>query len=386
MENTGKQKVIEFSILNVIGIRLVNPSDADVKMLRKSFEIIPQKLSVEPDIIITFVKELKLSGLTHIGLNTAAYSREGFYILSNGKEDVKVKVPIVDIGRSKLNILCESGLPDIPALNYIFNFTLVGKDLLPLHATAFRYNNIGAAVMGWSKSGKTESLFAFMNHGAEFVSDEVAVVSPDGKEVLGMKVPICIWEWQFKEIPSFMPNITLQKKLIMKTIHAVKAFNKAFKIGIINKALPVIDTQLSIKVLPAKIFRPDRIISKMNLDVIILAMAHDSNEIVVESISANEVIDRMINSQEYELDYFFRYYKMFKYAFPYHLNEFLENIKSVQYALMRKLLEDKKAYVVKHPYPVSFEDLFKKMEPIFTSDGLKKSIEEIKDQEKLEVE
>lgn len=386
MENTGKNKIIEFKLLDVISIRLINPSNADVKMLKKSFEIIPQTLNTEPDIIITFVEELKLSGLTHIGLNTAAYSKDDFFILSNGKEDVKVKVPIVDVGRSKLNILCESGSPDIPALNHIFNFTLVGKDLLPLHATAFRYNNIGATVMGWSKSGKTESLFAFMNHGAEFVSDEVAVVSSDGKEVLGMKVPICIWEWQFKEIPAFMPKINLQKKLIMKTIHVIKALNNIFRIGIINKALPVIDTQLSIKVLPTKIFNPNRIISKMNLDVIILALAHDSDEIVVESISADEVIDRMINSQEYELDYFFRYYKMFKYAFPYHLNEFLENIKSVQYALMRKLLENKMAYVVKHPYPVSFEDLFKKMEPIFTNDGLRKTAEEVKNQEKLGVE
>ena len=366
MVNTGKNKIIEFKLLDVIGVRLINPSEADLKVITKKFEIIPQTLSIEPDIVITYVKELKLTGLTYIGLNTAAYSQDGFYILSNGKEHVKVKVPIVDVGRSKLNLVCESGSPDIPALNYIVNFTLIGKDLLPLHATAFRYNKVGAVVMGWSKGGKTESLFSFMNHGAEFLSDEVAVVSFDGNEVLGMKIPICIWEWQFKEIPSYMPRVSLQKKFIMKVIHIIKTLNKAFNIELVNKAIPTLDSQLNIKVLPTKLFNKDRIISRMNLDVIILAMSHDSNEIVVETISADEVIDRMINSQEYELDYFFRYYKMFKYAFPYHLNEFLENIKSVQYALMKKLLEGKKAFVVKHPYPVSFEKLFEKMEPIFS--------------------
>jgi len=385
MENTGKNKIIEFKLLDVISIRLINPSEADVKVITKKFEIVPQVLANEPDIVITYVKKIDLSGLTHIGLNTAAYSKDGFYILSNGKENVKIKVPIVDIGRSKLNMVCESDSPDIPALNYIINFTLIGKDLLPLHATAFRYNDVGAVVMGWSKGGKTESLFSFMNHGAEFLSDEVAVVSSDGKEVLGMRIPICVWEWQFKEIHSFMPKVSLQKKLIMKGIHVVKTLNKIFHIEIINKAMPVLDSQLNIKTLPTKLFKQERIISRMNLDVIILAMSHDLNEIIVEPISADEVIDRMINSQEYELEYFFRYYKMFKYAFPYHLNEFLENIKSVQYALMKKLLEGKKAFVVKHPYPVSFERLFDKMRPIFSETEVNESDGKIKNHEKQEV-
>lgn len=386
MENKGNNRIIEFKLLDVVSIRLVDPSEADIKIITKKFEIVPQVLSSEPDIVITFVKKLDLSGLTHIGLNTAAYSKDGFYILSNGKEEVKVKVPIVDIGRSRLNIICESGSPDIPALNHIINFTLIGKDLLPLHATAFRYNNIGAVVMGWSKGGKTESLFSFMNNGAEFLSDEVAVISPNGKEVLGMRIPICIWDWQFKEIPKFMPKIKLQKKLIMKAIYAIKAFNKIFKIELIHKSLPVLDSQLNVKALPTKIFSPDRIISRMNLDVIILAVSHDSEEIIVESISAEEVIDRMINSQEYELDYFFHYYKMFKFAFPYHLNEFLENIKSVQYALMKKLLEDKKAFVVKHPHPVSFKKLFDKMQPIFTESSSSIIKGGVKNHEKLEIE
>lgn len=386
MENTGKNKIIEFKLLDVVSIRLVNPSEADIKIITKKFEIIPQVLSGEPDIVITFVKELDLSGLSHIGLNTAAYSKDCFYILSNGKEDVKVKVPIVDIGRSKLNLVCESGSPDIPALNHIINFTLIGKDLLPLHATAFRYNNIGAVVMGWSKGGKTESLFSFMNNGAEFLSDEVAVISSNGKEVLGMRIPICIWDWQFKEIPLFMPKVKLQKKLIMKVIYAIKAFNRVFKIELIHKSLPVLDSQLNIKALPTKIFSPDRIISRMDLDVIILSVSHDSDDITVEPISADEVIDRMINSQEYELDYFFHYYKMFKFAFPYHLNEFLENIKSVQYALMKKLLEDKRAFVVKHPHPVSFKKLFEKMQPIFTESNSNILHSELENQQKLETE
>ena len=385
MENKGKKKVVEFKLLDTVSIRLIDASEADVKIITRKFELIPQVISGKPDIVITFVKKMNLSGLTYIGLNTAAYSEKGFYILSNGKEDVKVKVPIVDVGRSQLDIVCESGSPDIPALNHIINFTLIGKDLLPLHATAFRYNNVGAVVMGWSKGGKTESLFAFMNHDAEFVSDEVAVISADGNEVLGMRIPICIWDWQFKEIPSFKPKIKFQKKLIMKAIYAIKAFNKIFNIELINKSLPVLDSQLNIKALPTKIFKQDRIISRMDLDVIILAMSHDSNEIIVEPIAAEEVIERMINSQEYELEYFFRYYKMFKYAFPYHLNEFLENIKSVQYALMKKLLEGKKAYVVKHPHPVSFEKLFEKMEPIFNEPNSNMSLDEVANSKKMEV-
>lgn len=371
VSDISNNNYVDFNLHGIVGIRLINPSDSDVKIIRKKFEIVPENLTNNPDLVITYVNEFELSDLTFIGLNTAGYNKDGFFILSNGKDDVKIKIPFEDIGLKQVKIICESGSPDIPLLNHIINFIFLSKNLLPLHSTSFEYNGLGALVLGWAKGGKTESLFSFIKNGAKFVSDEVSLVSDDGTEILGLKIPLCIWDWQFKEIPDLMPKISLKNKLLFKSIHILDGMNKRFHIGLLDKAMPLLKTQLNIKTLPSKIFNSNTILSKTSLDIIVLVMSHDSDKIIVEPTTPEEIIDRMISSQEYERDYFLKYYNIFKFAFPNLHNEFLENINDLQYSLMKKALGNKKAFIVKHPYPVSFDKLFNKMETIFKIEQMK---------------
>ncbi|MCZ6703693.1 MAG: hypothetical protein O6940_11730 [Ignavibacteria bacterium] len=373
VSDTSNSNYVDFDFHGIVGLRLINPSGSDVKIIRKKFEIMPGNLNYKPDLVISYVNELELSDLTFIGLNTAGYNKDGFFILSNGKDDVKIKIPFEDIGLKQVKIVCESGSPDVPLLNYIINFIFLSKNLLPLHSTSFEYNGLGALVMGWAKGGKTESLFSFIKNGAKFVSDEVSLISDTGTEILGFKVPICIWDWQFKEIPDLMPELSFKTRLLFKSIHMFDGINKRLHIGLLDKALPLLKTQLNIKILPSKIFNSNTIISKTNLDIIVLAMSHDSGEIIVEPTTPQEVIDRMISSQEFERDYFLKYYNIFKFAFPSLRNEFLENVNSLQYSLMKKVLGYKKAFIVKHPYPVSFDELFNKMKTIFKVEQMKNS-------------
>jgi len=373
VSDTSNNNYVDFDLHGIVGIRLINPGDNDVKIIRKKFEIIPGNLTYKPDLVISYVNELELSNLTFIGLNTAGYNKDGFFILSNGKDDVKIKIPFEDIGLKQVKIVCESGSPDIPLLNHILNFIFLSKNFLPLHSTSFEYNGLGALVMGWAKGGKTETLFSFIKNGAKFVSDEVSLISDNGTEILGLKIPICIWDWQFKEIPDLMPKISFKTRLLFKSIYMFDGMNKRLHIGLLDKALPLLKTQLNIKILPSIIFNSDTIISKTNLDIIILAMSHDSDELIVEPTTPQVVIDRMISSQEFERDYFLKYYNIFKFAFPNLRNEFLENINNLDYSLMKKALGDKKAFIVKHPYPVSFDKLFGKMKIIFKIEQMKNS-------------
>ena len=365
VSDTSNNNYVDFDLHGIVGIRLINPSGSDVKIIRKKFEIIPGNLTYKPDLVISYVNELELSNLTFIGLNTAGYNKDGFFILSNGKDDVKIKIPFEHIGLKQVKIVCESGSPDIPLLNHILNFIFLSKNFLPLHSTSFEYNGLGALVMGWAKGGKTETLFSFVKNEAKFVSDEVSIISDNGTEILGLKIPICIWDWQFKEIPDLIPKISFKTRLLFKSIHLIDGMNKQLHIGLLEKALPLLKTQLSIKVLPSKIFNSNTILSKTSLDIIILAMSHDSDELIVEPTTPQEVIDRMISSQEFERDYFLKYYNIFKFAFPNLRNEFLENFNNLQYSLMEKALGNKKAFIVKHPYPVAFDKLFDNMKVIF---------------------
>ena len=374
MKSNGKyDNYVDFDLHGIVGLRLINPGESDLKIITKKFEIVPVMLTYKPDIVVSYVNKLELNNLIFIGLNTAGYNSDGFFILSNGKEDVKLKIPFENIGLKQLKIVCESGSPDVPLLNHIINLIFLSKNILPVHSTSFEYKGLGALIMGWAKGGKTESLFSFIKNGAKFVSDEVSLISANGTEILGLKIPLCIWDWQFKEIPDYIPKINFKTRMLFKFIHFIGAVNKRIHFGFVDKVLLLLNTRLNIKPLPSKIFNSDKILTKTNLDVIILAMNHDSDEIVVESAEPQEIIDRMINSQEFEREYFQKYYNIFKFAFPKLQNEFLENVNTLQYALLKKNLSEKKAFIVKHPYPVSFDKLFDKMNPIFTKEKFQNS-------------
>ncbi|MCH9029692.1 MAG: hypothetical protein IH819_08800, partial [Bacteroidetes bacterium] len=130
-------------------------------------------------------------------------------------------------------------------------------------------------------------------------------------------------------------------------------------------ALPALRRQLNIRIGPEVIFDGKVQWEMVNLDKIILAMSHSKNEISVKECSENKIASRMINSNLHELDSFYNYYSTFKFAFPGLSNNFLERVPEIYNNLLSKALSGIESYKVLHPYPVSFEKLYRAMEPIF---------------------
>lgn len=375
--DSSKQNFYNYDLHGIVRLRLVNPSDTDLKRFNHGFGEYQCQTENEPDIKITFVNKIDTPLLTYIGLNNAAFDENGFYILSTGRNNLKVKIPFDKIGRD-FEIICESGTPEIPMLRHFINLIFLKKNYIPLHASAFRFNDYTALVMGWSKGGKTESLLAFANNGAEYIGDETVVISRDGKTIFGIPVSVCVWEWQFEQIPKLLPKLPNQKRMLFGLIHFFDSLYKflknsflknSFPAKVLAEAMPAFRRQLNIRVEPNTIFKTRMLKSKLSLDHIILIMSRSSDEIKVESCNSKEVIDRMINSQNYEFASFIEQYLTFKYAFPNLKNELLENIESIQFNLLNEALKNKTAHKVSHPYPVSFEKLFNSMKTIFERDN-----------------
>lgn len=183
VSDTSNSNYVDFDLYGIVGIRLIDPSDNDVKYVSRLLSRFKADLSREPDITIRFIKNWELGDVTYLGLNDAAFNENGFYILSSGRAPLKVKIPFEQIGE-KCEIVCEQGIIGIPLLQYIINLTFLKKKYLPIHASAFSYDNQGALIIGWSKGGKTEALLSFIKHGAEFIGDETVIVSPDKKKCL----------------------------------------------------------------------------------------------------------------------------------------------------------------------------------------------------------
>ena len=367
------KNTVDFDIHGIVGIRLVNPSEIDIKNISRQLSHFKSELIREPDITIVYREKWDIGDITYLGLNEVGFNDGGFYILSSGKHPLKVKIPFEQIG-TKCEIICEQGVVGIPLLNRIINITFLKKKYLPIHASAFSYNNLNVLIIGWTKGGKSEALFSFVNHGARFIGDETIMLSADGKQMFGIPVPVSVWEWQFSEIPELMPPLKMKQKILFSGIHfldgiynlskSIKLHNNSF-VSLLGDALPTIKKKLNIRVAPEKIFNGKLNWEKVKLDKIVLTMSYSQDDIEISECDKYELIDRMICSNLDEFDSLYKYYSAFKFAFPGTQNEFLESIPDIYYELLPKAITGIESYKVLHPYPVSYEKLYGAMKSIF---------------------
>jgi hypothetical protein len=387
IEPSSGQRV-DYDIHGIVGVRLLNATAGDIDAVTNQLGRPHGHLNRDPDIVISFKEELPTPSMKYLGLNSAGFTDDGFYVLSSSRANAKARIPFEKIG-GKCEVLCESGLRSIPWLFAIINLTFLNKGYIPLHASAFVYKGVGVLVTGWTKGGKTEALLSFANHGAQYVGDEWVILSSDGEKMFGISVPICLWEWQFEHIPTLLPKIGIEKKALFTCIHFLDLVQRTFGRGrfknrfpftILAEALPTFRHQLNIRVSPENFFG-NRLRDVATVDKLFLAMSHSESSISVEPCDPMEIAARMTNSNEYEQMPFLEYYKAFKFAFPGLENELLERIGALQHSLLCRALEGKDAYKVRHPYPVSLEALFNRMEPFCEKtpeNSMQKSVDSIR--------
>jgi hypothetical protein len=372
-----KNNFVEFDLHGIVGVRLVNPARSDVNQVEYQLGMEKTRLNRQADIIIKFTKKIKTSGLTFLGLESAAFTKEGFYILSTGSEKTKIRIPFENIGR-QCEILCESGLNWIPLLNLIVTLTYLEKGYIPLHASAFSYEGIGNLVMGWKTGGKTEALLSFVNNGAKYIGDEWICLSKNGDKMFGIPAPTSIKKWQFKYIPNLLPKFGHKNRLVLLAIASLQAFHDLLNRGFIKKTSPVrlLGQILAIMKKQQKIWLSPTIVFKNNFQKdsiaaknIFLIMMSDNPKICIEPCSSQEIADRMIHSNTYDLMPLLEYYQAFKFAFPHLKNDLLEKLNEKQELLIYNALKGKRAYKIYRPYPeVSFHELFTKMGPFCKND------------------
>jgi hypothetical protein len=363
---------VDFDLHGLVGIRLENPTESDIQVVKKQLGSLQvESLDREPDITIRFERHLLLRELKYLGRDEAGFTDDGFYILKSKKSAAKARIPFESIG-SQCEIVCESGLRAVPLLIAILNLTLLNKGCIPLHAAAFVYNDTGVLVTGWAKGGKTEALLAFSAHGAKYVGDEWVILTKDGKTMFGLPEPITVWDWHAEQLPNIQDQLSLTKKLAFKTIQLAARLHKRFGSGrlkntlpmeLMAQALPAFKRQLNFKVPVEKLFNKDSIELVYSPEKLFLIMSQEQPFTSVESWSSEDIATRMLESVYYEQIPFFEHYHAFKFAFPDTQNDFLESVQTLQAEILTSALRDKEAYRVLHPYPFSFEELYREMAP-----------------------
>jgi hypothetical protein len=366
----GHQAVVDLDLHGILGIRLINPSTADIAVIVGQVGAVQGPLSSEPEVVVRFVDHLRLpSGVRFIGLDDAAFDDERFYVLrGRGRARTVVQVAFEGIGE-RCEIICESGTRHVPLLVAIVNMTALSKGFLPLHASAFSYAGAGVLVMGWTKGGKTETLLAFMDNGAAYIGDEWVYLAADGGRMYGLPQPITLWDWHVENLPRYRAILGGRKRsrlMASRVVQGVKRNAPARVIGLraVDRMLGLAEGQLSARIPPAELFGSASCLPDAALDKVLLLVSHDSPAVTAVALDPGEVARRMNFSLQYERLDFISDYLKFRFAFPNASNPIIDRADELERDGLTTALAGKQAYAIHHPYPAPIPALFDVIAPL----------------------
>ncbi len=365
---------VDFDVHGLAGIRLLDASATDAAAVHAQLGLPPARLSGEPDLVIRYVPQLRTNGpLRLLGLDDAGFTSDAFLVLRGRyKSHARVQIPFQEIGR-RCEIVCERGVGRVPLLTGIINLIVLGKGAVALHAAAFRFNGTGVLTTGWSKGGKTETLLAFMAHGAAYVGDEWVYLSPDGTRVYGLPEPIRIWNWHLESMPQYREAITRAQRarlrmadLVLRGLRRVTAGgagHRSTASRTLNRVAPLLQKQLCVDVTPQRLFGPSSCAASSTPDRIFFIASQEAPEVSVRPIDPRDVARRMVFSLQEEQRTLMSYYWKYRFAFPGSANAIIDRSCELQETALMRALAGKQAFEVRHPHPVELPALYDALRP-----------------------
>lgn len=364
--------VVDFDLHGFVGVRLLDATPAEADAVRRQLGPIERPLQREPDLAVRFVDSVARGGTLRIVGEEVGFDDEAFVLLrGRAQAAIRVAMPLDRIGRGGVEIRVEHGTLGVPLLIALVNLCALGNGVLPLHASAFVHHGVGVLVTGWAKGGKTETLLAFMSHGARYVGDEWIYLAHT-RRMYGIPEPMRLWNWQLRSAPEYARRVSPSARVRLSGLGmVVAALDRAGASQIVpasarrvaRRALPIARRQLSVQVPPRDLFAGAAEPSA-ELQRVVLVGVHDAPDIVAAPLDANEIAARMAFSIESERQELLSYYQRFRYAFPHRSNRLLEDRHRLEAELLGRTLEGIPAFSLLHPYPVDIPALFDVLDPV----------------------
>ena len=288
----------DFDLHGLVGVRLLNATAQDVATVTRQLGPLHAALDREPDVVIRFVESLGAERLTYVGVGDAGFTNDQFLLLSGRSTTrARTRIPFDEVGLHP-RVLCERGVAAVPHLVTMVNLAALANGVLPLHASAFRIDDRGVLVTGWSKSGKTESVLGCVAQGGRYVGDEWIYLTPEG-QMFGLPEPIRLWAWHFDQQPALLRDRPRRSRTKLATWRSAAAAARTVSgsglpgASLMRRALPLVERQAYLQVPPVELFGTARMTRSATLDAVVLMVSHDDPTITSEQAARGEVAARM---------------------------------------------------------------------------------------------
>lgn len=375
---SGSLPTADFDLHGLVGIRVEGGHARDVRAVGRQLGLAAAPLDRQPDIVLRIHPATWQPGhMQLLGRDDAGFNAGGFYLLrGKQKSSCCVRIPLTELGRplheGPLQLDCRTGFEAVPMLIALVNATVVARGYLPLHAAAFRYHQHSVLVTGWSKGGKTESLLGFMARGAEYLGDEWVYLSPDGDAMWGIPEPITVWDWHLRQLPQIRQRAGWKRRAALRAWATIEQSTQALRrllsrLGchgpakFLRRLQPTIEKQCHLNLPPELAFPGALGRGPVRPDALFFVVNHDTPDISVDPMEAEEAAERMTYSLVEERLDLLSLYQHYRFAFPGTSNPWLDDWESIQRKLLHRAFASLPAWSVAHPYPVSIAAMTDRM-------------------------
>lgn len=198
---------------------IVNLENAPVTITRFLRNKVPRfcvpRAGRDPDVIIKFVDTIPKAAL-EVAAPFAARRGTDFYYID--KFGACSTLPLSSFLDDQCSILTEHRMAPQTFYSFVLQgiifFRLLMQDICFVHASAVAFDQTGILLPAWGGTGKTSLLVRFLEDGAQYLGDDLALLSKDGI-LYSYPTRIRMFYYNFDEFPKYCAYLGVRKRLLL---------------------------------------------------------------------------------------------------------------------------------------------------------------------------
>lgn len=360
----------EFDIHGVLGVKLLDAKASDVATVRRHLGPLEEQLLREPDLVVRFVKHLPRAETEHQTLRSKGFAKDSFLVFDERATREAAQIA-VNFDRQPCEILCRSGLRSITVLLPLLSLLALKKDYVAIHGSAFVYDGVGVVMAGPATSGKTTILLGFASLGAEFVGDDWVLLRRDGQRMHGLPAAIELSPKHAESSLLVRHTLGSFRRMGFDILGAVMAVADDSRGTFVKPAARRLLTAIQRRIVPRA--HPQHIFTKCAKSFsakpqkVFLLMKHSDPVVHVKEIHRKEMAELLSRLAENEQKSIMELYRTYRFAFPKCKNMFFDGAFTRQRNTLSDAVAAQETYIIRHPYPIRFADLYKTISPFLAS-------------------
>ena len=220
-------------------------------------------------------------------------------------------------------------------------------------------------------SGKTTILLGFSSLGAEFVGDDWVLLRRDGQRMHGLPAAIELSPKHAESSLLVRHTLGSLRRKGFDILGAVRALVDGSGGTLVTPAAGRMITAIQRRIIPRA--HPQNLFAKCAKSFsakpqkVFFLKKHSDPVVQVKEIHRKEMAELLSRLAEHEQKSVMELYQTHRLAFPKRQSMFFEDVFARQRETLLGAVAAQETYIIRHPYPLRFADLYKTISPLFPS-------------------